>query len=146
MAAQRVLLFAITALGLACAAQNTSWKTWADPERSPMDCSWYRIKGLSGDSEEDKIAHEGRCRIEEEWRAFVTERQACSTDRDCTLVPTRCPFGCDNIPVAAVHAKAVEDKGLQLWRKLFPSGRGCKARCEGPSRTVCDKKWCVAGR
>jgi hypothetical protein len=139
MAMRRSLLFAMMLTGLGCAAGNPARKTWVTPEREPMDCNRYLTDPY--DSENGKIASERRCRIEEQWRAFVTARQGCSVDKDCVLVYSDCPFGCDNVPVAAAHATAVDELQRELWKRL--GGRRCKHKCEPVTRTVCEHGWCV---
>ena len=114
--------------------------TWVTPERSPKDCAWYRTADPRRWSAKEKAAAEKDCHVEEEWRAFVTARQSCSTDQDCALVATDCPFGCMNVPVAAVHAKAVTKKESELRKRLV---RVCNYKCPPVTRTVCRERWCV---
>jgi hypothetical protein len=89
---------------------------------------------------EAQNAAEKECRVLEEWRAFVTGRQACSVDKDCVLVESNCPFGCRNVPVAAIHAKVVAEKQRELKKQLDVD---CKYKCRPVARTVCEKGWCV---
>jgi hypothetical protein len=118
-------------------------ETWVTPDRKPEDCGWYRTADAKHWSDKMKAAAEKECYIVEEWRAFVTARQACSSDKDCGLVPSDCPFGCMNVPVAAVHATAVKKKQEDLEKKL--DGR-CKSKCQPVTRTVCEEGWCVGAR
>lgn len=87
-----------------------------------------------------KAAYEKRCHVEEEWRVFVTARQGCSTNNDCVVVAADCPFGCMNVPVAAVHAKAVMDKQTELSTKLELR---CVYKCQAVTQAVCEGGWCV---
>lgn len=117
-------------------------ETWVTPERKPMDCGWYRTADPKYYSDEQKAASEKQCRIVEEWRAFVTAHQACSTNKDCTVVASDCPFGCMNVPVAAVHANAVAEKQAELRGRLAST---CSYKCKPVVKTACEKGWCVGG-
>ena len=91
----------------------------------------------------DARAREERaCRVEEEFRRYVTERQQCSRDSDCVVVRTDCPFGCKGIPVSASHADEVIQKQDEIYSRLESR---CVSKCERlVTRTVCDKGWCLA--
>jgi hypothetical protein len=110
------------------------------PARTPKKCDWYRTADPRHWSDEQKAAAEKECHIVEEWRAFVTDHQKCATDKDCVVVRSNCPFGCMNVPVAAVHAKAVEEKEADLRKKLDGE---CMYKCRPVTRTVCQDGWCV---
>jgi hypothetical protein len=104
-----------------------------------MNCGWYRTADPKYWSDKQKAAAEKECHVVEEWRAFVIARQSCSRDKDC-VVSSDCPFGCVNVPVAAVQAKAVTEKQAELRKKL--DGH-CKYKCRPVTRTVCEEGWCV---
>jgi hypothetical protein len=149
MRTARGLLLAVFALGTGAAAIAASppipssappHETWVTPERTPMDCGWYRTADPKHWSNGQKATAEKECHVVEEWRAFVTTHQVCSTDKDCVVVPSECPFGCMNVPVAATHAKAVTEKQTELRKKLDGV---CKYKCRPVTRTVCEKGWCV---
>ena len=149
MIGSRIAMLTILALGSGTTTapqqggrRADSRETWVTPEQEVNDCDWYRTADPKYWSDEQKAAAERRCRMVEEWRAFVTERQRCSSDRDCVLVASNCPFGCVNVPVAATHAKAVIGKQDELRKKL---GRDCKSRCRPVTRALCEEGWCVAG-
>ena len=110
------------------------------PERKPKDCGWYRTADPKHWPDKEKAAAEKECHVIEEWRAFVTAHQSCSTDKDCAVVASDCPFGCMNVPVAAAHAKAVTEKQTQLRKKLDTD---CVYKCRPVTRTACEKGWCV---
>src|SRR5262245_50836275 len=144
----RGVVLAVVALGTAGAiaasrpdpSPGPPRETWVTPERTPKDCGWYRTADWPA---KQKAAAEKECHVVEEWRAFVTARQACSTDKDCAAVASDCPFGCMNVPVASVHAKAVTDKQTELWKKLDSD---CMYKCRPVTRAVCEKGWCVGAR
>ena len=115
-------------------------ETWVTPERQPKDCGWYRTADPKYWSDKQKVAAEKECHVVEEWRAFMTAHQGCSTDNDCAVVPSDCPFGCMNVPVAAVHAKALTEKQTALRKRLDAD---CKYKCRPVTRTVCEAGWCV---
>ena len=124
-------------------AQAGPRETWVTPGRSPLDCGWYRTADPKRWSPKRKAAAEKTCRIVEEWRSFVTAHQDCSSDKDCVLVRSSCPFGCMNVPVGAAHAKALEQLQADLQEKLDDD---CKYKCPPVTRTVCENGWCVGSR
>ena len=115
-------------------------KTWVVPSREPRDCELYRTYDWRAG---DKIASEKECRLEEELRVFVMERQACTREEECVVVPTLCPFGCEGIPVTVSKARAVKTKLAEL-RKRYDGY--CRYKCDPVWRTTCQKGWCVAAR
>jgi hypothetical protein len=129
---------------LLCAALSCAHagprETWVTPARTAKKCDWYQTSAPRSWSDEQKAAAEKRCHVAEEWRVFVTAHQGCSTNEDCVVVPSDCPFGCMNVPVAAVHAKAVTEKQTELRTKLDSV---CIYNCRPVTQTVCEQGWCI---
>ena len=78
--------------------------------------------------------------LEEEFRAFVASRQACTAASDCTNVTGSCPFGC-TIPVAKSAESAVKNKLDELVQRKLEQGPRCVYRCAAPAPPAC-----VSGR
>jgi hypothetical protein len=110
------------------------------PSREPRNCERYRTYDWRA---EDKIASEKECRLQEELRVFVMERQTCTREEDCAVVPAFCPFGCEGIPVTASKAGAVKAK-LEELRQRYDDY--CRYKCDPVWRTTCQDGWCVAAR
>jgi hypothetical protein len=144
----RGLLLVVTGLGAGAAiaasrsdpAPGPPRETWVTPARTPKDCGWYRTADPKYWSDKQKAEAEKECHVVEEWRSFVTAHQSCSVDKDCAVVPSDCPFGCMNVPVAAVHANAVTAKQTELRKKLDTD---CMYKCRPVTQTKCQKGWCV---
>jgi hypothetical protein len=105
---------------------------WLAPDRNARNCDKYG--SVKADSENE-------CRLVEEFRAFVTSRQACSMDVDCVVVKVACPFGCEGVPVNSSQAVAVEEKHKQLASKYNDY---CRYKCRPVRRAACRENWCVA--
>jgi hypothetical protein len=115
-------------------------KTWVVPSRQPANCERYKTYDWRA---EEKIVSEKECRLAEELRAFVVDRQTCSREEECVVVPASCPFGCEGIPVAASHADALRAKLDELRQKYNDY---CRYKCDPVGRTTCQNGWCVAAR
>ena len=147
IAAVGVILWT-AAVGLpACAFRSRSAgsdapvvKTWVVPSREPRNCERYKTYDWPT---EVKLSSEKACRLEEELRVFVTERQACTRKEECVVVPAACPFGCEGIPVAVSAAQAVKAK-LEELRQRYDNY--CRYKCDPVWRTTCQNGRCVAAR
>jgi hypothetical protein len=116
-------------------------ESWVAPARTPRHCDSYRTADPKYWSAEERASAEKDCWVEEELRAYVTERQHCSCDADCVVIPADCPFGCMGIPVNASEAAAVVRKQADLRGRLDSD---CTYKCRSVTRTVCEKGWCLA--
>ncbi|HEY3493648.1 MAG TPA: hypothetical protein VGK73_03135 [Polyangiaceae bacterium] len=124
----------------ASAAPPNPWTT-AD------DCARFEnapeYKGLSA---EDRARSRSTCEAKEEFRAFVSARQKCSSANECTNLSGACPFGCF-VPVAKSSASAVKTKLETLGARLDKAGNRCVYRCMGaPAEACVDGRCALAPR
>jgi hypothetical protein len=86
-----------------------------------------------------------KCELNEELRAYVVERQDCSTSSQCIVVTTRCPFGC-GIPIAERHVADVATMYVELAERFRAAGVDCKYQCLVMTDAVCEKGRCRGTR
>ena len=114
---------------------------WIAPTREPKNCEQYGTLVLPGLSDTERASMVSQCLLEEEFRSYVTQRQSCSRDQDCTVVSAIGPFGCSRIPVSSSQAVNVERKQAELLKRFGDVGRYC---CRPVARAVCENGWCLA--
>ena len=66
--------------------------------------------------------------IQEQYAAFVAERNACASDAECVLVSPGCPLGCGT-GVRPEHAEAVSKKATALIAEAEQGGAACTYKC-----------------
>lgn len=80
--------------------------------------------------------------IQEEFQAYVGERNHCAEDGDCELVYPGCPLGCF-VAVNRAEATAVKEKADELVAEYESEGQGCAYACM-PMRAICASDRCDA--
>lgn len=69
---------------------------------------------------EFRATYVSKCLLQRQFDAFVAERQQCSTDNDCAIVASFCPFG-SGVTVARRYVDAVtaeHDRLMVEYHKL----------------------------
>jgi hypothetical protein len=107
----------------------------ASAEPAPTDCS--KQEGSA-----DPRAR-ATCEAKEEFRAFVSSHQSCSSAADCTIVTGSCPFGCF-VPVTKASREETLAKLGSLGERLDKAGHRCVYRCMSPPTEACVQGRCSA--
>lgn len=71
---------------------------------------------------------ETKSEVQQQFEAFVAERNACASTADCTLVSPGCPLGCGT-GVRSEHAEAVSAKAAALIAEAERDRGACAYRC-----------------
>jgi len=78
--------------------------------------------------------------IQEEFDAYVAERNSCAVTDDCVIAIADCPLGCA-VAVNRVHQADVESKAHELVADYDRGGQTCEYRC-APTVAVCTEGRC----
>jgi hypothetical protein len=79
--------------------------------------------------------------VQEEFEAFVAERNHCQADSECTMVAPGCPLGCGTF-VNVEHRAAVQAKARELVDDYESGGRRCDYGCGEAGMPVCRDARC----
>jgi len=83
--------------------------------------------------------------LKREFDTYVCEHNSCTTDSDCTVVGTDCPFGCD-VVVRRDAITDVKNKHVELLRRYEETGHRCAYMCNPVTRVTCLDGRCVGIR
>lgn len=79
--------------------------------------------------------------IQEEFDAFVAQRNGCEVDADCEMASADCPLGCF-VYVNRAKVAEVEAKAKDLIEEYESMGTQCAYDCIEPPGAVCEAKHC----
>jgi hypothetical protein len=80
--------------------------------------------------------------VQEEFDAYVAERNACTVTDDCVLATADCPLGCW-VSVNRAYQADVEAKARELVEDYESGGQKCYYDCI-PAVAVCRDGRCAA--
>lgn len=81
-------------------------------------------------------------RVQEEFAAFVGERDSCQEGADCTVGSYGCPLGC-GVAFNKKYEDEVVDEAHRLIRKYERGGRACAYSCPALGEAVCEEGKCA---
>jgi len=84
------------------------------------------------------------CLMQRDFDSYVSARQSCSSDDDCTVIRTSCPFGCGEA-VARVYASAVSAEHERLMNEYSKHAQ-CKYKCSPFRSASCVENRCTRRR
>jgi hypothetical protein len=125
------------------AAPRVPAPTTSTPARAPAAAP--SLLPTPGDCSTLKASADQRafvtCNAKEEFRSFLSARQACTAASQCEILPGACPFGCF-IPVAKASKAEVASKLNELGERLERAGNRCAYRCMSPPAAACVEQRC----
>lgn len=81
-------------------------------------------------------------RVQEDFAAFVGERDSCEVAVDCMVDSYGCPLGC-GVAFNKKYEDEIADEAERLIKKYERGGRACQYSCSDLGEAVCESGTCA---